>query len=404
VVGEGGIDELTEQVEIDAAAQIAPFAVLLFGAAMAGALVLALVAFRTNVRAISLALAASLLVVGGSELAAYGTYDPGAFASPTYSGSLSLAPRLIGEVRTATERIDAFRDELRDIVDGAVRVYSTLGTPGPARGEEIRVLHISDIHLSPLGLSFAQELADEFDVDVVVDTGDLTSFGTDLEEAVLSGVTGFGRPYLFVRGNHDARTLPQAMEAEASNATVLNGTTVTVAGIRFYGLGHPAFTPDKTSALNDEEIAELARGAGDVILLDLEASATPPDVILVHDDRMAEAVAGRAPLVLSGHFHRHGARVVDGTLFLRAGTTGGAGADVFTEPGGIPLSAEILYFSTATLRPTLVGYDVIEQSPETGSLTIDRHLVEREFGPLILEPSPSASPTGVPSPRSLRAG
>ena len=55
---------------------------------------------------------------------------------------------------------------------------------------------------------------------MVVDTGDLTSFGTDIEEAVLSGVEAFGRPYLFVRGNHDARTLPQAMEAAAPNATV----------------------------------------------------------------------------------------------------------------------------------------------------------------------------------------
>jgi predicted MPP superfamily phosphohydrolase len=404
VVDEGGIEELTAQVERDAKAQIAPFAVLLFGAAVAGALGLAVVAFRTNLKSVAVAVAAGVLVVGGSELAAYATYDPGAFASPTYSGSLALAPRLIGEVRTATERIDAFRDELRDIVDGAVRVYSTLGTPGPERGEEVRVLHISDIHLSPLGLSFAQELAREFDVDLVVDTGDLTSFGTDFEEAVLSGVEAFHRPYLFVRGNHDARTLGQAMEVQVPNATVLNGTTVTMAGIRFYGLAHPAFTPDKTSALDDEEVAELARRAGQVVLRDVEEASSPPDVVLVHDDRMAESVAGRVPLVLSGHFHRHSARVVDGTLYLRAGTTGGAGADVFTEPGGIPLSAQILYFSTDTPRPTLVGFDVVEQSPETGSLTIDRHLVAGEFGPLILQPSPTLSPSDLPSPRSLRFG
>jgi predicted phosphodiesterase len=398
IVAADGIDGLSAQVERDAAAQIAPFALLLFGAGMAGALALALVAFRKNLRAIALALASALLVVGGSEVAAYATYDPGAFASPTYSGSLTLAPGLIGEVRTATERIDAFRDELRDIVDGAVRVYSTLGTAGPERGEEIRILHISDIHLSPLGLTFARELAQEFDVDAVVDTGDLTSFGTDIEEAILSEVAAFDRPYVFVRGNHDARSLAQAMAVRVPNATVLNGTTVTVAGIRFYGLGHPAFTPDKRSALDDDEIAELARGAGAVILRDIEGAAEPPNVVLVHDDRMAEAVAGRVPLVLSGHFHHHAARETDGTLFLRAGTTGGSGADVFTEPGGIPLSAEILYFDTSTAQPTLVGFDVIEQSPETGSLTIDRHLVEREFGPLIPQPSPSVT-LEIPSPR-----
>ncbi len=404
VVGEGGIDRLAAEVERDAAAEIAPFAVLLFGAAMAGAVVLALLAFRTNVRAVALALASGVLVVGGCELAAYASYDPGAFASPSYSGSLALAPRLIGEVRTATERIDAFRQELRDIVDGAVRVYSTLGTAGPERGEEIRVLHVSDIHLSPLGLSFAQELAREFDVDVVVDTGDLTSFGTDLEEAILSEVAAFERPYVFVRGNHDARSLAQAMAVEVPNAVVPNGATAEVAGLRFYGLGHPVFTPDRESAVDDDEFADRARAAGQVVLRDIEEEADPPDVVLVHDDRMAEAVAGRVPLVLSGHFHHHSAREVDGTLYLRTGTTGGAGADVFTEPGGIPLSAQILYFSRTTAGPVLVGFDVIEQSPETGSLTIDRHLVEREFGTVIPELSPSISPSDVPSPRSLRTG
>jgi predicted phosphodiesterase len=399
IVAADGIDGLSAQVERDAAANLAPFAVVLFGAGMAGALALALVAYRTNLRAIALALATGLLVVGGSELVAYATYDPGAFASPTYSGSLALAPRLIGEVRTATERIDAFRDELRDIVDGAVRVYSTLGSPGPERGEEIRILHISDIHLSPLGLSFASELAQEFDVDAVVDTGDLTSFGSDLEEAILSEVAALDRPYVFVRGNHDARSLAQAMAVEVSNAVVLNGATAEVAGLRMYGLGHPVFTPDRESAVDDDEFAQRARAAGQVILRDIEEEVEAPDVVVVHDDRMAEALAGRVPLVLSGHFHHHSAKEVDGTLFLRAGTTGGAGADVFTEPGGIPLSAEILYFDTSTTRPTLVGFDVIEQSPETGSLTIDRHLVEREFGPLILQPSPSVT-VEIPSPRT----
>jgi hypothetical protein len=87
--------------------------------------------------------------------------------------------------------------------------------------------------------------------------------------------------------------------------------------------------------------------------------------------------------------------VVDGTLFLRDGSTGGAGANVFTQEGGIPLQAEILTFSK-TDPPRLVAFDLIQQSPETGSLIIERHLVSEEFGTLSPSRSPSRGPTSPP--------
>jgi hypothetical protein len=103
---------------------------------------------------------------------------------------------------------------------------------------------------------------------------------------------------------------------------------------------------------------------------------------------MAEAVAGRVPLVLSGHFHQTRARVVDGTLFLRIGTTGGSGAGIFRDLE-IPLTAEVLYFSRDS-QPELLAYDVIEQDASTGSLSVQRVTIAEAFGEL--EPSPA--PTG----------
>jgi hypothetical protein len=122
----------------------------------------------------------------------------------------------------------------------------------------------------------------------------------------------------------------------------------------------------------------------------------PPDIVAVHDDRMAEAAAGHVPLVVSGHFHDPAARALDGTLYLRIGSTGGAGANVFTQVGGVPLSAEVLYFSRTTPR-VLVAYDLIEQSPESGSLTVRRHLISEDFGTLVPTP-PSPSPSESQSP------
>jgi len=64
-------------------------------------------------------------------------------------------------------------------------------------------------------------------------------------------------------------------------------------------------------------------------------------------------------------------------VFLRIGTTGGNGAGIFRGLD-IPFSAEVLYFSTEP-EDGLLAYDVIEQSPDTGSLTVTRHVVGLEF-------------------------
>jgi predicted phosphodiesterase len=387
-VSRRGIDHLVEEVQGLAEQEVRPYAFRLLAAAMAGSLVLALLVFRTRLRFLLIAGLSSLVVVGGMEAVAWQTYRPEAFLSPRFSGSLSLAPELIGPARTALDRIDQVRAELSRVLTGAVRVYASIDAGPLGLGDEIRVLHISDLHLSPLGISFAREVADAFDVEFILDTGDLTSFGTPAEGVILSEIAGMRRPYVFVRGNHDSLALQDAMR-RIPNAIVLDGTISGIGDLDVYGRGHPVFTPDKLAALDDQQIADRLAAEGQIVAGDL-SSFEPPAIVAVHDDRMAESVAGLVPLVLSGHFHEPSARVVDGTLFLRLGSTGGAGANVFTQEGGVPLSAEILYFDRADDHE-LVAYDLIEQSPESGSLVVERHLIAEEFG--TLQPSPSPAPS-----------
>jgi predicted phosphodiesterase len=393
-IGNGGIDHLVRVVRRDALRQVFPFALRLLGAAILGAVLLALISFRTHWRAVGLAVATAFVAVAGCETVAWSTYRPAALLNPTFSGSLALAPRLIGPARTAIDKIDEFRAELTRVLEGAARVYTSIQASPLGGGDEIKVLHISDIHLSPLGMEFAQEVAGAFDVDFVVDTGDITSFGTPVEQLILSDIAGFGRPYVFVRGNHDSLDLQEAVR-RIPNAIVLNGDTKLVRGLSIYGRGDPVFTPNKLSALDDEELADRVRAAGPGILFDVSRLSHPPDIVAVHDDRMAETVAGHVPLVISGHFHQPSAAVVDGTLFLRVGSTGGAGANVFTQVGGVPLSAEVLYFSRESPLE-LVAYDLIEQSPESGSLTVRRHLISEEYGTLVPTP-PTTTPTPTPT-------
>jgi predicted phosphodiesterase len=391
-----GTDGVAADVERDAVRRIGPFALRLFAVATAGALVAALCVFRTAWRSVVASVLSAVVLVGGSELTAWSTYRTEAFTSPTFHGSLALAPKLIGPVRQATSRIEDFRAELERVVDGAARAYTSISAVSTDGADVIKVLHISDIHLSPLGQDFARQIATGFDVDFVIDTGDLTSFGTPPEAFVLRQIRGIGMPYVFVRGNHDSLALQAAM-ARLPNAVVLDGEARTVDGLTIYGLGHPVFTPDRTVSITDRQFADEARAAGERVLGDVRALPSPPDIVAVHDDRMAESVAGLVPLVLSGHFHEEGQAVDHGTLYLRVGSTGGSGFGVFERTGGVPLSAEVLYFERAP-EPKLIAYDVIDQSPQSGSLTVDRHVVRREFGELTPSPPPpSASKSGSTS-------
>ena len=395
LIAEQGLDEVAQDLEGEAQRRVWPFLLRALGVSLAGALAIALLVYRGRRREVRIAVLAALLAVGGSGTLAVATFNPDAFLQPTYSGTLALAPQLFGPLDSTVERVDYFRDQLRAIVGGASSAYAAISGNVLGRGDEIRVLHISDIHLSPLGFDFAQELARGFDVDAVLDTGDITSFGTPAENVVTSFIPAFQVPYVFVRGSHDSIGLQQAIAA-VPNAHVVDGSTISVAGLTFYGLGDPYFVEQRGAPQSDEAIEELVRSVGPRIEGDVTALPQPPDIVAVHDDRMAEDAAGRVPLVASGHFHENTATVRDGTLFLRVATTGGAGPTGGFQANGqqIPLSAEILYFSPAAgdERPTLIAWDVIQQDTGSGDLTVARHVVTSEFGEL--SPSPAA-PTSV---------
>ena len=390
-----GLDSVAAEVEretIDAADRFAALVVLV---GIAGAAALGLFVFRNRWHEVLRATVAGLLAVVGSVVFTAASFDTAAFQAPTYSGSLELVPQLFGPIEGTIARFGYFREQLRRVVAGAARAYDAVESNPLGRGDEVRVLHISDIHLSTLGMAFARELSESFDVDLVLDTGDLSSFGTAGDELIISDVPRFGRPYVFVRGNHDSPTF-QAEVAAQPNATVLDGEVRDVGGLAIYGLGDPHFTSERGAPESDEEIVELVESAGPVVLEDVTVAGRPPDIVAVHDHRMAEPAAGAVPLVVSGHFHRQRVEVIDGTIFLEVGTTGGAGPTGFTEEGDDPFQAEVLYFRPdVDGRMQLVAWDVVTQFPQTSSLEIERHLPSEV---LDAAETPTPTPTGTEVP------
>jgi predicted MPP superfamily phosphohydrolase len=393
-----GMQGLARQVEEEGLAALRVHGWRSLGVAVLGALALGLLIFRLRWRRVLAAGLSGAVLFGASATLAWTTFRPEAFASPTYTGSLALAPQLIGPIREATGRIEDFRIELQRLVAGAVGAYTQIAETVPETGTAVSLLHISDIHSSPLGMDFAQRLAQAFRVDLVVDTGDLTSFGSPPERFITTRIRGFEVPYVFVPGNHDSPATSTGVGAQP-NGIVLDGRAEEVAGLTIYGAGHPVFTPDPTVDVTDREFADAARAAGEAVAEDVAALDLPPDIVAVHDDRMAEASAGMVPLVISGHFHQPEARVEEGTVFLRVATTGAGGLDTFTRPEPIPLSAQILYFDGDPLR--LVAWDVVTLNPITRDLSVSRHHISELVAAVEdvaeeAEPAPRREPVPVP--------
>jgi predicted phosphodiesterase len=382
-VREGGVTELVERVERDGLAALRDHVLRALLIALFGGLVAGILVYRRPREAASAALAGWLVVVALGGLA-YATFRPSAFLEPRYTGSLRLASRLVGPVREATNRLEDFRSELDRLVRGTVDAYGALQLERAPTGDAVVALHVSDLHASPLGMDLVQRLARSFEVDLVIDTGDITSLGTPLEETILSRIPELGVPYVFVRGNHDSPEIG-ARIAVLRDTTMLDGRTVTIEDLRIHGVPHPLFTPAPGFDLLDEEIADAVREAGAAVAEDLATEEDPVDILAVHDDRMAEASAGLTPLVLSGHFHEFGDAQREGTLFLRSASTGGGGLDTFTAEEPIPLGAEVLYFEGSP--PRLVAFDRVSLDPETRDITVDRELVEPA------EPVPGPSPS-----------
>ncbi len=257
VTSPDGPTRLAAQLERETIDRTVPFAFWLLEIGSLGALALGALVFRDTRRAAA-ALLAGLIAVAAAEGLTLATYDPQAFLTPSYTGTLALAPQLFGPVEGTIRRVGYFRDELERIVASAGQAYAAVEANPLGRGDEITVLHISDIHLSTLGYGFALQLAQSFNVDMVLDTGDTGSFGTTADQAILTWVPRFDRPYVFVRGSHDSLAFQQAV-ATYPNATVLDGNATDVAGLTIYGLGDPYFVSARGAPKTDEQIDAAGR-------------------------------------------------------------------------------------------------------------------------------------------------
>jgi predicted phosphodiesterase len=370
------LDRLEDGIAGDVRSALFGLAARSFVLAVAGGAIGAMLA-RPRVRS---ALVGGCVGAGAAVVllgSVFATFDPDAVSEPEYSGLLTIAPTAVGDVEEVINRFGDYRAQLTELVGNVTTLYVAaegLPTFAPDDGT-IRLLHVSDIHLNPQAFDLIELMVDQFDIDAVADTGDLTDWGTEPETQVIGRVAQLGVPYVWVRGNHDSPATQAAVAAEP-NAVVLDREAATVAGLRFWGVADPRYTPNKDQAIGKDVERDRAEALAPGIARDLLADEPPTiDVALVHDRRMAGSLFGEVPLVLAGHTHTPDHDEVDGTHVLVEGSTGGAGLRGLQGERPKPLTCTVLYFDAGTRR--LVAFDrvTVRGLGETGA-RIERTVID----------------------------
>ncbi len=344
-------------------------------AGLGGAALTALRRFRPREVAIG-GLTSALLLAGGMGVAA-ATWRPESVAEPRYSGLLSLAPEAVGDARDVVARFDDYSAQLAALVENVAVLYQAGEGVRSFRPDSTttRVLHVSDLHLNPQAFTLIDQIVDQFGIDVVVDTGDINDWGTSFESRFVDQVGDVTVPYLYVRGNHDSR-LTAAAVADQPGAVVLEDSTATVGGLRFWGVGDPRFTPDKSREGSGDDEHQVADGFAATVREDLDAVTGPPvDVVLTHDPRTAADLGGAVPVVLAGHTHRQAIEHLgDDTLLQVEGSTGGAGLRSLQQDEPVPLTLSVLYFDTEDRVLEAIDSIVVE-GVDRPDVRIDREVI-----------------------------
>lgn len=405
----GGVTRAVQNVGDDVVDGVIRVGLGSLGAAVLGAMLLAALVFR-NVRRVAWAGGMAFTVMAASLGTAAATFRVNAVEEPRYEGLLVNAPALVGDVQQITNDYERYTDQLQSLVSNASALYTTVSAIEPFTPDDsmTRLLHVSDLHLNPAAWQIMLTVVEQYNIDLIVDTGDMTDWGSEPEaEAYVTTIRLMRVPYVYVRGNHDSESVTQAAVAEQPNATVLDDDVATVAGLTIAGIGDPRFTPDqRTGPHADEELAaerQRVVDAGATLAATIEGYGEPVDLAAVHDPLAAGPLEGVVPLMLAGHTHDRRVGPIQPpdqdpeadeevplepgqTRMMVQGSTGGAGLRGLQGEHPEPLSLSVLYFNEFQ---QLVAYDDIQVGGHgLSEASVQRHLID----------PPPEPPLGVPSP------
>ncbi len=307
-------------------------------------------------------LAAALVVV--LLIAGYGGLS--------YNSHWSRQSRLtgtLGSVQLVPEQLEQFynhQSKAFDVVSAISGIQAELQQQIVAHNvadTAYNVMFISDMHLAST-YPLVEQYAQNFDVKLIVNTGDETEFGTsyELSDTYIGEISSLTKniPMIWLAGNHDSPATVETMRS-IPGVTVLGTKTahgsgyqvgaqyvtadgLTIAGLpdpRVYGAGG-VYGSDK-----DSETDPLEKAAADAA-----AKAVPKamhfDIFATHEPvaaaELGKQLSGRITQLNSGHTHAQNdtAQVQRGSqINLVEGSTGAGGLDAIgSNPPPVEFSIE----------------------------------------------------------------
>ncbi|HHY60336.1 MAG TPA: metallophosphoesterase, partial [Clostridia bacterium] len=309
---------------------------------------------------------AVLLVMTGA------TYRVEGFCSPSYRGTLEAAPWMISLAEKAVAQVEELSSRIPGVAENLYSMLEEIEQLAPVdRVEgEVRVLHVSDIHNHPVALELMKQMIEKFQVNFVVDTGDLSDYGTVLESLLTKELPELSVPYVFIPGNHDSPAIVEALQ-EYENVIVLDEEVTEIDGVTIFGIADPASQDYFLISSSAEKYPGHAVDLQEILRF------LSVDIIAVHRPQMAHQLAGYAPVILHGHDHTSQVSVLKGSAVIDAGTTGGAGIRRLQVSDDVPQTLALLHLRRDDAQAAWVpaAVDMFSYYERTGRLSVERILL-----------------------------
>ena len=294
------------------------------------------------------------------------SYDYMAFMNPEFEGALESFPWMMGVIEESLTKIGELGEQLEIISVNLFNLFQRIenvGTLGTIDGE-YQILHVSDIHNNPAAYDFIFQISSSFGADMIIDTGDITDYGTPVEAELASRIYELGIPYIFIPGNHDSPQVVERME-QIPNVIILKEDIVEVMGFNIAGIEDPSAVSTEMAVKNEETLMEYTTRLEDVI----DSSGVVPDIVGVHHPMIAKEFFSKIPVVLTGHTHQQNIEIKENSTLINAGTTGAAGIRGFQVDEDVPFSLALLHMSE---EKELLAVDLIEITHLEGGYRVER--------------------------------
>lgn len=301
----------------------------------------------------------------------YSTFNAAKFQNPEYSGVLKAAPWMIGLAGESFSTVNTWSNQMRSMANNLYGLFQRIEslraiTPGDG---EIKVLHVSDIHNNPAAFNFIDQVVKTFNINIIIDSGDLSDFGTPLEAASFERIKNLSVPYVLIPGNHETPNIVGELK-RLPNVAVLEAGIWEAEGLKIAGISDPAALTDEWKTADEKKLDSYA-GKLDQIISD---SGVSTDIVAVHNPRIAEHFWGKVPVVLTGHNHQYKIKEKQNSIIVNAGTTGASGIGALKTRDEIPYTLVLLHFDRTADGLRLKYTDTIRISNLQGGYSLERKI------------------------------